>query len=319
MPSNHTSVAQMTSSCDQCHRTYAWLPASWNHVGVTPGSCANSGCHVSGSNQYYREKHAYSYNLMRNNNCDDCHNVVSWIPRHMAQTKTCSGCHNTLDAIGKPPTHGVTTAECNTCHTNTVTWLGASYHNGATAGNCGTCHGTTPGVMGKPAGSAHIPTTGNNCDLCHSSLTSFAVYKMNHAGNGNTSSCVACHATGSPYPVSTKITTGSTHNGSTAGQECANCHASTSTWLGAAGAMPTWHISYTPGVPCSNCHVSGYTAKVNITTLHNNSNVYSCADCHIKPNLKANTQNGQQVKSSHGNSNCTSCHKQAATYTNWSE
>jgi cytochrome c556 len=40
---------------------------------------------------------------------------------HAQVLGSCSSCHNGLIAIGKPPQHVVTTAECDSCH-NTVTW-----------------------------------------------------------------------------------------------------------------------------------------------------------------------------------------------------
>ncbi len=256
-PANHNAGVMLTGSCDNCHRTYAFLPASWNHVGVTPGSCDNAGCHVQGSNQYYRSTSTHARTYMRTNKCDDCHRFVSWTPRHMVQTKPCSGCHNGVDAIGKGPTHGTTSAECSTCHTNTTTWLGASYHNGAVAGICGTCHnGTTAkGTVNDPNGT-HIPLLagGNpNCDLCHTSTTTFTAFAMNHSGN---TTCNTCHASTSTYAVNTKRVLGS-HQGSTAAQDCSNCHSSTATWAGAMGAAPTNHIPYNAGVSCGQCHTGG--------------------------------------------------------------
>src|SRR5437899_5723283 len=32
-----------TASCDTCHRTTAWKPATFSHAGVVPGTCAT--CH----------------------------------------------------------------------------------------------------------------------------------------------------------------------------------------------------------------------------------------------------------------------------------
>jgi hypothetical protein len=176
--------------------------------------------------------------------------------------------------------------------------------------------------MAKPAGNSHIPSTGNNCDLCHTSLTNFATYTMNHAGNGNATTCVTCHASTSAYPVLTKVTTGASHQGSTAGQECANCHISTTTWLGAGGAMPKNHIPYNVGAACVACHTSGYTAKVNKTTLHTFSATRTCAECHIKPNAYTGSPNTQDTKSNHkgsSGSNCTQsgCHTKAASYGGW--
>ena len=54
-PADHNVGFKATDSCDHCHRTYAFIPASWNHIGVLPGSCENAGCHVAGSgNRFYQ-------------------------------------------------------------------------------------------------------------------------------------------------------------------------------------------------------------------------------------------------------------------------
>jgi hypothetical protein len=317
-PNSHSTGRKATESCDGCHRSISWLPATWNHDATSANHCSD--CH--NGTQAPGKNHAAPVTTMKNSNqCDSCHTYLAWIPAVYKHNEpgTCSSCHNNSKALGKGLSHGVTTAECNTCHTNYISFLGASYHNGLTAGICGTCHiGGTSGVMGKPAN--HIPVTGNNCDLCHTSLTNFAIYTMNHAGNGNTATCVACHATGSAYPVLTKVTTGPSHQGSTVGQECHTCHISTSTWLGAGGAMPSNHIPYNVGTACAACHTTGYTAKVTVSILHANSSSRTCAECHISPN--AYTGNNQSTKKTHkgsSGSNCTQsgCHTKAASYSGW--
>lgn len=231
-PSSHSVGLKATDSCDRCHRSYAFLPASWNHVGVVPHSCANVGCHVAGANQYYKPaNHQTAPYLGRNTYyCDECHNYVTWLPGTFMHDRpspsgVCMGCHDGITiAPGKSATHITTTADCNSCHFNTVSWLGASMHTGNIAGICGTCHnGTTAkGTANDPNG-LHIPLTagGNpNCDLCHISTTTFTAFTMNHAG---ITTCNTCHASTSPYVVNTKRTIGS-HQGSTVGQDCSNCH-----------------------------------------------------------------------------------------------
>jgi hypothetical protein len=324
-PASHSSGNRATKSCDQCHRSYTWFQASWNHIGVAPGTCASAGCHVQGSNPYYRGSTHTGYKL-QDPACDDCHNFVSWSPAPYKHNTgaPCSSCHGTGLGLAteKGPTHGSTTAECNTCHHNTVSWLGASYHNGAVAGICGTCHNGTNGVKGTvndPNGQ-HIPLTagGNpNCDLCHRSTTTFTVYTMNHGG---LSTCNTCHSTTSPYVVTTKRQLGN-HQGSTTAQDCSNCHTSTG-WAGALGSMPSNHIPYNAGVTCSNCHTGSST--VNVTTLHTYSvATYTCANCHITPTSPGNyTGNNQRTRSSHDGSsgnNCTGCHEHssAGSYGGW--
>ena len=283
---SHSSGKKATESCDSCHRTFAWFPASWNHAGATPGSCENAGCHDS-SNQYNRASASsailpshMSYTYARTESCEVCHSVAYWKPaRHMPQTGACSTCHNGTNATGKSPSHGYTTAECNTCHLNISTWQGASYHQGNVAGICGTCHNGTNGVKGTvndPNGT-HIPLTlgGNpNCDLCHTSTTTFTAYRMNHSGQTN---CNTCHATTSPYVVATKRQLGN-HQGSTTSQNCSDCHTSTTTWLGALGAKPLKHIPEGTAPSCSSCHTG--TAVKSGSALHAYFGGLNCYTCH---------------------------------------
>jgi len=237
-PASHNVGIKATDSCDHCHRSYAFLPASWNHVGVVPHSCDSAGCHVAGANQYYKPaNHQTTPYLGRNTYyCDECHNFFSWLPGMFIHDRPstsgiCMGCHDGATiAPGKNTGHINTTADCNTCHKTATTWLGASNHSGVTAGICGTCHNgsTAKGTINAPG--LHIPLTagGNpNCDWCHVSTITFTAFAMNHAG---ITSCNICHASTSPYTVNTKVQTGINHHGSTTGQDCSNCHTSFNTW-----------------------------------------------------------------------------------------
>ena len=324
-PASHGVGLKATDSCDHCHRSYAFLPSSWNHVGVAPHTCDNPGCHVQGSNQYYRSGTTHTRLGMVSYYCDECHKYGSWLTALFIHDRpspsgVCMGCHDGVTATGKGPTHGTTSSDCNTCHTNTISWLGASYHNGAVAGICGTCHNGTNGVKGTgndPNGT-HIPLTagGNpNCDFCHISTTTFTVFVMNHSGN---TTCNNCHASTSPYVVTTKRVLGS-HQTSTTAQDCSNCHTSTASWAGALGAMPSNHIPYNAGVQCSNCHPTPAT-WVTGAALHTYVSSYTCAACHITPN--GYTGNGQRTNSSHSGSsgsNCTGCHSHssAGSFISW--
>jgi hypothetical protein len=235
-PASHNAGLKATNSCDQCHRSYAFLPSSWNHVGVAPHSCDNAGCHAQGSNQYYRSTSTHTRTGMASYYCDECHNYSSWLSAQFihdrpAPSGICMGCHNGAIAEGQGSGHIATASDCNICHKNTITWLGASNHSGAISGICGNCHNGTSGVKGTandPNG-LHIPLTAGgmpNCDLCHTSTTTFTAFSMNHSG---ISTCNSCHASTSPYAVNTKKTVGH-HEGSSAGDDCSKCHHSFSRW-----------------------------------------------------------------------------------------
>jgi hypothetical protein len=328
-PASHNSGNKATKSCDQCHRSYTWLPASWNHIGVAPGTCANAGCHVQGSNQYFRGASHTGYQLS-DPVCDDCHSMYAWFPAPYKHTSPalCSSCHSGGAIVKlenrKPTTSHFFTTECNTCHT-TRTWLGASYHSGNVAGVCGTCHNGTNGVDGTvndPNGT-HIPLTagGNpNCDLCHSSTTTFTVYRMNHGG---ISTCNNCHASTSPYVVATKRVLGN-HQGSTSTQDCVNCHTSTSTWGGALGSKPSNHIPEGTAPSCSTCHTGSTVLRG--SSLHAYLQGMACTTCHLKSNPYSG--NGQDTKAvGHegmgAGDDCSKsgCHRplgnRGTAYTNW--
>ncbi|MBI5889524.1 MAG: hypothetical protein HZB47_02455 [Nitrosomonadales bacterium] len=330
-PASHAgNLNKSTKSCDQCHRSYTWLPASWNHIGVAPGNCATAGCHVQGSNQYFRGSTHTGYKLS-DPACDDCHSYFAWSPapyKHNSPA-VCSSCHNGVTAAGKGPTHGSTTAECNTCHRNTTTWLGASYHNGAVTGICGTCHNGTNGVKGTindPNG-LHIPLTAGgdpNCDLCHRSTTTFTVYTMNHGG---ITTCNTCHSSTSAYVVRTKMTLGS-HEDSTTAQDCSNCHTSTGTWSSALGSKPAKHIPEGTAPSCSSCHTGSsvlggsalhaYLGGIGCYTCHGNNTVYSGQGQRTAswPNFHESSKNPSAADCS-----ASGCHRPAGSkgslYTNW--
>ncbi len=321
-PASHSSGNKALNSCDQCHRSYTWFQASWNHVGVAPGTCTNMGCHVAGSNQYYRGSGSHNHTgyQLTDSACDDCHNFVTWIPAPYKHNTgaPCSSCHNGSVATGKGSTHGSTTAECNTCHRNTISWLGASYHNGAVAGICGNCHNGTNGVKGTvndPNG-LHIPlTVGNpNCDLCHTSTTTFTAFTMNHSG---LSTCNACHSTTSAYVVTTKRQLGN-HQGSTAAQDCSNCHTSTG-WAGALGSIPSNHIPYNATSTCSNCHSGASVATGDI--LHTYVSAV-CKTCHNSSPVYLGSMTRKTIGSHEGSKtiqDCISSGCHARQFTRWNK
>jgi hypothetical protein len=60
-------------SCDTCHRTTAWIPASYRHVGVAPGQCAT--CHNNVGAKSKPVNHVFTMLA-----CDACHRTNAWTP-----------------------------------------------------------------------------------------------------------------------------------------------------------------------------------------------------------------------------------------------
>jgi hypothetical protein len=253
-PPSHNTGSKSTGSCDQCHRTYAWLPAAWNHSGDT--NCAQAGCHVSGSNIYYRGS-GTSHNLTGEltYGCAECHTFFSWSPARFTHNRgvDCQSCHNGAVAGGKPISHGAASIkgmnQCSDCH-RIQGWLPATYNHGspatcvtchdgikavgkypghfATADDCNQCHTKTtawlPALGAKPAN--HIPyNAGVQCTSCHVGGTVVRGTSL-HVPYLNTFACTTCHLKNNAYSGWGQDTKSIGHEGMRSGDDCSKsgCH-----------------------------------------------------------------------------------------------
>jgi hypothetical protein len=110
-----THVAS-NSACENCHTTFAWMPARFDHRGVS-ASCAS--CHNGAVAAGKPVAH-----VQTSQDCAACHGTIAWSPAafsHIGVVGTCQSCHNTVTALGKPVPHVATTQDCGACH-NTLEW-----------------------------------------------------------------------------------------------------------------------------------------------------------------------------------------------------
>jgi hypothetical protein len=163
-PSNHVPTTQ---SCDACHRTTAWLPASFNHSSVTAGSCNT--CHNGTTAAGKPSSH-----LPTTQSCDACHRTTAWLPATFSHTNvtsgSCSTCHNGTTATGKSSSHFITTQSCDSCH-RTTAWIPVTAYSHV-----------------SPAYKTH--QAGMLCSSCHTTNNEavpwkFAAYRPD---------CAGCHA-----------------------------------------------------------------------------------------------------------------------------
>lgn len=248
-----------TAQCDTCHKIFtAFAPAVMTHTGTTgPVAAANCATCHSGTYVSANALKKPATHLPTAQQCDVCHTTTAWKPSnfaHGASPGVCTTCHNGTIAVAKPTVHIPTTQTCDVCH-RTTGWLPLITpfgHTGVAAGTCATCHTTAyPNITAKPT--AHVPTTAA-CDACHirTNWLMSATVVFNHAGVGTT--CQTCH--GGTYPGVTKKITNhvpTTTPAGSVGNECSQCHTSTTNWL--TGAMR--HGSMTTG--CRTCHLSTAT------------------------------------------------------------
>jgi hypothetical protein len=111
-----------TLSCDSCHRTTAWTPASFTHTGVTPGSCAT--CH---NGTTARGKSAGHF--VTTKACDACHRTTGWTPL---------GAYSHLSPGYKAHSAGLTCASCHKNNNEVLAWPAPAYKP-----DCAGCHAAT--------------------------------------------------------------------------------------------------------------------------------------------------------------------------------
>jgi len=116
-PGRHVAT---TLSCDACHRTTAWVPASYTHAGVAPTTCAT--CHNGSAASARPASH-----FVTTRACDSCHRMTFWQPpvpyRHLAPAYSphpgvaCVACHkgNSEMVVWRFP---ASRPNCAGCHVN---------------------------------------------------------------------------------------------------------------------------------------------------------------------------------------------------------
>jgi hypothetical protein len=247
------------------------------HVGGvfkgTPRNC--SGCHGKGQRVVALSMPAT--HLITMDPCESCHtNTVTFFGARYNHGKAipgqCASCHNGLTATGRPSNHTtnsyMASNSCDSCHRASA-WLPSSWNHNGVVSACSTCHyqggaavnpadwrtmlsGTTPEAF------AHNDLAISNCASCHHSFTNWYGALYDHASAGST--CSGCHNGSTATGFTQAIALYSTHTNS---GECNTCHTSTSTWLGALGAMPSNHLPssrFSPAsIACSACHPTAAT------------------------------------------------------------
>lgn len=255
--------------------------------------------------------------------CETCHvgGLFKGTP------KDCAGCHSVgrrVLAQAKSVSHMPTTDTCDTCHTNTVSFIGARFnHLGVQPKACATCHN---GLTAPAKKVGHVATI-LSCDSCHRT-SSWIPAGFDHAPPLAT--CITCHYMGGPG----KAQDPSTHI-PTLGQACDSCHTNFITFLGAfydhagqtqcatchitgqygAKTKPSNHIP-TASVTCDTCHVgTGFISFAGSTMNHNAVLTTTCSTCHNGSYLsqKGSLGLGAQSKQDKPNhvvttAECGSCH-----------
>jgi len=292
---NHMQ-AGFSQSCEICHTTTAWQPATFDHSKtnfpltgahtVPPRQCSD--CHINNN-----------YNLTTAA-CVSCHlkdYQGTTNPNHVTANfpQTCEQCHNTStwdnatfnhSATGFPLTgaHTVPPRQCTDCHVNN------NYN--LTNTTCVSCHLTDYNNALSPVNhiSAGFPTT---CEQCHDTVA-WANGKFDHATTGFVLTgahtvpprqCTDCHVNNNYNLTSTACvschlkdyqgTTDPNHVAAGFPTACESCHSTTS-WDGATFNHATTGFTLTgahtvPPRQCTDCHVNN-NYQLNTT---------ACVSCHL--------------------------------------
>jgi len=283
-------------TCETCHTTTAWSPASFDHNktgfplsnahAVPPRQCAD--CHVSGNYNITDTScvscHQNDYNNAKTpidhlaakfpTTCATCHDTVQWsngkfdhaqagwvlTGSHTVPPRQCADCHVNGN-------YNLTQTTCVTCHlTDYNNTNNPNHAQQGFAQTCETCHSTS---AWQPAQFDHaksgFPLTGahtvppRQCSDCH----------VNNNYNITDTSCVSCHQTdynNAKTPID--------HIGAKFPTTCATCHDTVQWSDGKFDHSQTgWTLTGSHTVPpraCTDCHVNG---NYNLTQT-------ACVTCH---------------------------------------
>jgi hypothetical protein len=302
---NHAQ-AGISTQCQTCHTTIAWIPATFNHnntsfpltgahvnvpcatchtdnfAGTLPTNCY--GCHTKDYNATTNPNHAQSGIPTL---CETCHNTTAWSPATFDHNNTsfpltgahttvpCGTCH-TDNYAGTLPTN------CYGCHTKdynaTATMAGVPNHvNAGFSQTCTQCHTTQTWLNATFNHNATaFPLTGAHttvpCATCHTD---------NYAGTLPTN-CYGCHST--DYNNTATMTGVPNHVTANFPQDCSQCH-STSSWLNATFNHNNTSFPLTGAhttVPCATCHTDNYAGTLPTT----------CYGCHTQDYNNTATMGG---------------------------
>lgn len=227
-------------TCEICHSTSAWTPASFDHAEVT--GYALTGAHSS-------------------LNCTDCH-----IDGNYTSTPTeCYGCHSADFSGATDPPHDQATFgnDCSICHSTTA-WSPATFDHGTVTGYALTGAHTSLACVDCHINGVYTDTP-NQCIGCHSTDFENATDPPHDPASFGTD-CAVCHTTTawSPATFDHGTVTGWPLTGAHISVACNLCHVSGYT------NTPT---------DCYSCHKSDYDATTNPNHASAGFPT-SCQDCH---------------------------------------
>jgi hypothetical protein len=356
---NHVAGG-FSQTCQQCHTTIAWQPATFDHTSVgfpltnahadPPRMCLD--CHINNNYNLTTTAcvscHLKDFQGATNPNhvaggfsqtCQTCHTTVAWQPatfnhnsvgfpltnahadpprvcldchinnNYNLTTTACASCHlkdyNTATAPVNHVQMGFPTA-CESCH-DTVVWTNGKFDHSATGFPLTNSHTVPPRACADCHVNNNYNLTSANtaCVSCHLNAYNTATTPINHIQVGFPTTCQLCHDT-------TLWTNGKFDHNTTAFPltgfhttvACATCHVNNN-----YTTLPT---------TCYGCHQADYNATTN--PVHKAAPTIfttTCTTCHNTTAWTGATFNHTWFPMTHGNANsvCATCHTNPNDYT----
>ena len=276
---NHIS-AQFPTSCDDCHSTIAWQPATFDHDGLYF--------------PIYSGKHNEEWN-----DCTDCHNVPS-----NYSVFTCIDCHEHNRQDMDEEHSGVSgyiyaSTECLACHPDGSEGSGFDHalSNFPLTGahvtvDCEGCHHN--GYAGTPT----------DCFACHETDYNNST-NPDHQVLSLSTDCISCHSTEpewqpAQFPQHNQVFELLGRHLEIA-NDCALCH--------------NGNYNNTP-VTCFECHTDAYNNATNPN--HQTAGIPTdCESCHNSsawaPSTFDHSSTGFVLEGAHSSTQCSNCHQGTTT------
>jgi len=155
---NHV-VENFSHSCEQCHSTAAWLPATFDHssfvltgahIGLDCSLCHGGGIYT-GLPSDCNDCHNSDYQAAPDHaslgfplNCEECHVTTAWTPANFLHDFPLSGKHGDLSCAECHTSGSIQTFSCILCHAHPQADM-ADKHSGVsgysyTSPACYQCH-----------------------------------------------------------------------------------------------------------------------------------------------------------------------------------
>jgi len=297
------AAANFPTTCQTCHNTTAWDPATFDHntftkFPLTGGhvTVACNLCHING--QFVGTPtdcascHMKDFNGTTNPNhvtsgfpttCQQCHTTVSWTTASFDHSSTgftltgahvalqCSQCHNTT--FSPSGAYSLTSAACVTCHMKDYQGTTSPPHASSNMPQtCEQCHNTTNWT----GATFDHTSTGFTLTGAHTTLTCAQCHNTQFSPSGayslTSTACITCHQT------DFNGTTSPPHVSSGISQTCQNCH-NTTNWGNGTFDHTTTGFTLTGAhvaLQCAQCHNTTFSPSGPYTLTNT-----TCVTCHM--------------------------------------